>query len=205
LLEIARAFRALPEPPRRSIIFLAVTGEERGLRGSDFFATHPLVPREQIVANINMDMFLMLSPLERVVALGAEHSSLGNAVKRASERLGIVVVSDPTPEEVSFVRSDQYSFVRRGIPAIALKGGFERGSDEAARTRQWLRTIYHTPKDDLSQNFRFDAGATFAQLNFLIGYFVAMDEARPAWNEGDFFGKTFGVQGSKFKVQRSSP
>lgn len=195
LIEIARAFTRLPEPPRRSVLFLAVTGEERGLLGSDYFVHHPTVPLEKMVANVNLDMYLMLHPLRDIVAFGAEHSSLGHIVEQAAAELGLAVSPDPVPEEVVFIRSDQYSFVRQGVPAVFLKEGDETGDasvDGAELSREWRRTRYHTPQDDLNQPMDFEAGARFAQVNLLIGYRVANQTHRPAWHPGDFFGQKFG-------------
>lgn len=190
LLEMANAFASLPEPPRRSVLFLAVTGEEHGLQGSDYFVLHPTVPRDQIVANVNVDMFLMLHPLRDVIAYGGEHSSLGPTTEQAARRLGLAVAQDPFPEEVVFIRSDQFSFIREGIPSLFLGSGI--GSDDpaggGAAALQWLKTTYHQPSDDMSQTFDFAAGAKFVQLNFLVGYLVAQEDEAPRWNPGDFFG-----------------
>jgi len=194
LLEMAKAFSRLPTAPRRSVLFLAVTGEEEGLHGSDFFAHHPTVPIGKIVADVNLDMFLMLYPFHDVVAFGAEHSSLARPVEEAAHRLGIAVIPDPIPEQVIFIRSDHYSFVQQGVPAISLMGGFETG-DPAIHGRaiwdKWMQDVLHHPSDDMSQTINFDAGAQFAKLNFLISYLVAQDDKAPSWNAGDFFGEKF--------------
>lgn len=191
LLEMANAFASLPEPPRRSVLFLAVTGEEHGLQGSDYFVVHPTVPREKIIANVNVDMFLMQQPLRDVIAYGGEHSSLGQTTGRAARRLGLAVAEDPFPQEVVFIRSDQFSFIRQGIPAVFLGSGI--GSDDpaggAAAAQQWLKTTYHQPSDDMSQTFDFEAGVKFVQLNFLVGYLVAQEDEAPRWNPGNFFGE----------------
>jgi Zn-dependent M28 family amino/carboxypeptidase len=188
LLEMANAFASLPEPPRRSVLFLAVTGEEHGLQGSEYFVHHPTVPRGEIVADVNVDMFLMLQPLRDVIAFGGEHSTLGAVAERAAHRLGLALTPDPFPEQVVFIRSDQFSFIREGIPALFLDPGFgpldANGSSPATK---WLQTTYHKPNDDLSQDFDFEAGAKFVRLNFLIGYLVAQDDAAPRWTPGDFF------------------
>ncbi len=194
LLEVAYAFASLGERPRRSLLFLAVTAEEQGLQGSDYFARHPTLPRGRIVANINLDMFLMLYPVRDVVAFGAEHSSLGKLVEPAAGRLGLTVSPDPFPEEVVFIRSDQLSFVRQGIPALFLTNGLK--SDDPAATGEllmkWRQTTYHKPGDDMRQTFDFASGATFARLNFMLAWQVAQEDAAPSWNPGDFFGETFG-------------
>ncbi|MGH2571442.1 MAG: M28 family peptidase [bacterium] len=172
-----------------------VTGEEMGLLGSSWFAEHPTVPEEAIVANVNIDMVLILHPLHDVIAFGAEHSTLAEPLERAARHLGIDVSPDPWPEEVIFVRSDQYSFVRKGIPALFPIPGAESGSpdvDGPAREKAWRSDIYHTPKDDLGQEIVWETGAAFARLVFLLTSFVADAPERPVWNEGDFFGELFG-------------
>ena len=189
LLEMANAFASLPTPPRRSVLFLAVTGEEHRLQGSEYFVHHPTVPRDKIVADINVDMFLMLHPLRDVIAFGAEHSSLGQTTAQAARRLGLAVSPDPAPEQVTFIRSDQFSFILEGIPSVFLNSGAL--SDDPAgggpAIVQWLRTTYHQPSDDMSQTFDFEAGAKFVRMNFLIGYLVAQADEAPRWNPGDFF------------------
>jgi len=194
LLEIARAFAELPQPPRRSVLFLAVTGEEMGLLGSDYFAEHPTIPMEQIVANLNLDGLAIIYPLRELVPLGAEHSTLDATVKRAADQLGIELGPDPFPQEVFFVRSDQYSFVRRGVPSLFVFMGLrsDSGVDAPARFREWLATRYHTPQDDLGQPMVIEGGARQAQLNLLVGLAVANADERPAWKAGDFFGERFG-------------
>jgi hypothetical protein len=195
LLEVARAFASLPQRPRRSVLFLAVTAEEKGLLGSDYFVHHPTVPAESLVANLNLDTAMMLHPLHDVVAFGAEHSSLATVVEQAARHLDLEVSPDPMPGQVLFIRSDQYSFVQRGVPAVFLVDGLKTGDPEFdGRTLlfQWMGTRYHSPKDDLSQDLDFEAGAKFAGVNFLIGYLVANQTPRPAWNQGDFFGEKFG-------------
>jgi hypothetical protein len=194
LLEIARAFAALPQPPARSVLFVAVTGEEKGEQGSEYIAAFPTVPRDAIVADINMDMFQMHYPVADLVALGGEHTNLGELAKSAAETVGFTMTPDPQPEEVRFIRSDQFSFVKKGIPAIHLKAGphsSDASIDGVQVSREWLRNIYHTPKDDLSQHIDYASGARYAQTNFLLGLAVANAAARPAWKAGDFFGEKF--------------
>lgn len=202
LLNIARAFSSLPQRSQRSVLFLAVTAEEKGLRGSDYFAHYPTVPLDMIVANVNLDGAAVLHSLVDVVPRGAEHSTLERPVKQASGRLGLEITPDPTPEEVFFIRSDQFSFVRKGVPAVFVMSGFQTGDpniDGAAIMQNWRQTRYHQPKDDMEQPLNFEAAAKFAQVNFLIGYLVANQTERPAWNPGDFFGEKFGRQ------QQSTP
>jgi hypothetical protein len=194
LLETASAFAELPDPPRRSILFLAVTGEEKGLLGSEYFAHHPSVPIEGIVANVNLDMPLFLSPLVDVVAFGAEHSSLGGTVGRAASAVGFELSPDPMPEEVLFIRSDQYSMVRRGVPAVFLVAGVKSADGGTGGTEVWrefLTTHYHRPSDDLTRPVDYPSAVRFTQVNFLVGLEVANEASRPSWNDGDFFGERF--------------
>jgi hypothetical protein len=195
LLEIARAFAGLPQTPRRSMLFVFVTGEEKGLLGSDYFASHPTVPLSRIVANVNIDEAPgFLYPLKDVIALGAEHSSLNKNVEEAAKRLGYGIRPDPMPEEVFFIRSDQFSFVRQGIPAVDIADGLSSSDPQkngAEITKRWMTTIYHTPKDNMNQPLDFESAAKGTRLNFLIGYGVAQREERPVWNTGDFFGAKF--------------
>ena len=202
LIEIARGLAAGPRP-KRSILFVAFTGEEKGEQGSEYFVHFPPVPARQLVADVNMDMFLMIYPVADVVPLGGEHSSLGAAASTAAHAAGFDVSPDPYPEEVRFIRSDQYSFVKAGIPAIHIKPGnksTDPAVDGAKMTRDWLRTIYHSPHDDLSQRFDFASGARYAETNLRLVRAVANAPSRPEWTKGDFFGETFGRAGRKATI-----
>lgn len=196
LLEIVRAYARLPQPPRRSVLFVFVTGEEMGLLGSDYFAHFPTVPLKSIVANVNMDGAPgEFYAMKDVVPLGSEHSTLGNDVAVAGKILGYEVTADPMPEENNFIRSDQYSFVLQGIPAVDVTDGIHATDpkiDGLALQKKWLLTRYHTPLDSMDQPIDFDSMAKGAVMNFLIGYEVAQHDAAPSWNKGDFFGATFG-------------
>ena len=195
LIEVARAFTRLPRPPRRSILFVAVTAEEAGLIGSDYFARNPTVPRPLLVADINIDGLSLFYDFKDVVALGEEHSTLGQLARQAAARMDLEVSPDPMPEEVFFIRSDQYSFVRQGVPAIMVSEGFKARDpriDGKKLALDWEAKLYHTPKDDMSQPLDFQAAVRSTRLQFLIGYLTAQSGDRPAWNPGDFFGKAFG-------------
>jgi Zn-dependent M28 family amino/carboxypeptidase len=197
-LEIARLYTKVKAKPKRSILFVMVTAEEMGLLGSSFFAAFPTVPKEKIVANVNTDMPTIVAPLLSVVPLGAVHSSLINHVKAAADYLKIDIEEDPEPEQNRFVRSDQYSFVTQGIPALHIKYGdktTEPGVKLSQKVKDWRAAYYHRPKDQLNGNmFDFNAGKTYVQLNFLISYGIAQANERPTWNEGDFFKKKFYVK-----------
>ncbi len=192
LIEIARAMKALPVAPRRSVIFLAVTAEEKGLQGADYFARNPTVPRGTVVANVNMDMFLGLSPLKNVILFGGEHTTMGPLAERIAKRMGIGVVPDPIPAEVIFVRSDQFPVVRQGIPAIYPDIGL--GINEAAgegHDDRWMKEIYHGPQDEIGQVVHWDSMARFARFVFAIAAEVANGAKAPSWNPNDFFGTRF--------------
>jgi len=196
LLEIARAYASLPEPPRRSVLFVFVTGEEMGLLGSDYFAHFPTAPLNSIVANVNIDGAPgSYFPMKDVVALGAEHSTLGGEVASAAKIMGFEVSPDPMPEEVSFIRSDQYSFVLQGVPAVNVEDGVKSTDPKINGLeviKKWLVTRYHTPLDNMDQPIDFDSAAKGAVMNFLVGYEVAQQERSPDWVKGDFFGTRFG-------------
>ncbi|HMP87977.1 MAG TPA: M28 family peptidase, partial [Lacibacter sp.] len=191
LLEIARLYRTSGVRPKRSVLIVMVTGEEMGLIGSSYFAANPTVPRGSIVANVNTDMPTLIAPLLSIVPLGAEHSTLMQHVQWAAGQLGLDVEADPEPNENRFVRSDQYSFVMNGIPAVHVKYGNKSdvpGFDLVRFVREWRAKYYHQAADGMDGIFYFPAGKTYVQLNFLISYSVAQAEQRPAWNPGDLFG-----------------
>lgn len=195
LLEAARVLAALPVAPRRSIAFVALTGEEEGLLGSDYFAQYPTVPRAAIVANLNIDMPLVLFPMRTITGYGAEHSSLEAVTAAAVEPEGFELAPDPFPEEVNFIRSDQYSFVRHGIPSVYLAEGLVSADPELNGrevVEAFLHEHYHQPSDDLSLPIDWDSALRFARASTRLVYRMAMDEQRPTWNEGDFFGARFG-------------
>ncbi|WP_026308984.1 M28 family peptidase [Spirosoma spitsbergense] len=192
-LETARLYTLLPKAPRRSILFVAVTAEEMGLLGSDYFASNPTVPKENIVANLCLDMPFFFHPLLDIVPYGVEHSSMVGAVRAAAKFVGVEIAKDPIPEQSVFMRSDHFSFVRQGIPAIYVKSGSTTGDsrDGTKLNLAWRATTYHTPQDDMNQPFDWNAAGRHVQLQFLIGYLTAQADNRPVWNDGDFFGTKF--------------
>jgi Zn-dependent M28 family amino/carboxypeptidase len=192
MLEVARAFTTLDPAPRRSILFAAVTGEEKGLLGSDYLALHPVVASARVDADINIDSApgLLLATRD-MVPLGAEHSTLRAPVEEAAREMGYEIGVDTHPEETYFIRSDQYSFVRAGVPAVCVTDGSKSavpGVDASETMLSWIRTRYHTPADRIDQPFDFESAARAARLNYLIGSKVARADTAPAWNAGDFFG-----------------
>jgi len=196
LLELARAFRRMNPAPRRSILFVSVTGEEAGLLGSDYFAHYPTVAKESVTADLNMDEDLMLWPLEDIIGFGAEHSTLQGTMEEAAKRMHLSLSPDPLPDEVVFIRSDQYSFVKQGVPAVFPVPGF-KSSDPKIKPmeifKNWEATRYHHPGDDMNQpGLLFNEAAKYARFMFLCGYMAASESQRPAWNNGDFFGERYG-------------
>jgi hypothetical protein len=195
MLVIAKAYKSIPHPAARSILFLAVTGEEKGLLGSDYFAHFPTVPIHSIVADINMDGASVFYTFKDIVALGAPDSSLDAVVHRDAALLDLKVSPDPEPEQNYFVRADQYSFVRQGVPSVFITEG-EEARDPTFNAKKfnddWIATRYHSPSDDMNQPLDFDAAVEFMQVDFLVGYDIAQDPQRPTWKSGDFFGETFG-------------
>lgn len=194
MLEIARALHASGARPRRSLIFAAVTAEEKGLLGSDFFAHQALAEEKKLIAAINMDMPLTFAPIFDFVALGAQHSTLGTAAKQAAALQGYRLSADAAPEQVKFIRSDQFSFIRRGIPAIVLTGGYQPRNasvDLDDIRRQFLAAHYHQPSDDLSLPIDYPTAADLARINVRIVLGVANAANAPRWSNGDFFAEKF--------------
>ena len=194
MLEIARALYASNTKPRRSVIFAAVTAEEKGLLGSDFLAHRAQEQEKKLVADINVDMPLTFAPVFDFVALGAQHSSLGTIARQAAAAQGYRLSADAAPEQVKFIRSDQFSFIRRGIPALVLGSGYQprNPSDDLEELRrQYLATHYHQPSDDLTLPIHYPTAADLARVDLRIILNVANAPAAPRWLNGDFFGEKF--------------
>ncbi|MDB5000132.1 MAG: peptidase [Mucilaginibacter sp.] len=191
VISIAKVYSGIKVKPKRSILFVLMTGEELGDLGSGYFAKYPTVPGKNLVADVNTDMPTIIAPLLSITALGAEHSSLANQVAQAAGYFNLGVEPDPEPAQARFTRSDQYSFVVQGIPALHIKYGSKTADGKNNLNdivAPWRAKYYHKPQDDINGIFDFEAGKKYAQLNFLIGYLVAQDIARPTWNAGDIFG-----------------
>ena len=203
LLETARLFANSTNKPKRSILFVAVTGEEKGLLGADYFAHNPVRPSDKLVANVNLDMPVLLYPFADMIAFGANHSSLGGVVERATAKHGIKLSADPMPDQAIFTRSDHYTLVKQGVPAVFLMTGFTSQDPKQKGGDIWGKFFakhYHKPTDDvagLTKDFgpiRYDAGALFADINFAIGEEIANSSERPYWLKDSFFGKLFGKE-----------
>jgi len=187
LIEIADIAKLENLRPRRSILFVAVTGEEKGLLGSRYFTSAPTVPFKNIVADINMDMYLRLFPLKSLAVMGLEESTLGADIRAVAAKAGIAVRPDPEPQRNLFIRSDQYNFIRNGVPALTFKFGYDKGSPEEKLAKDWLRERYHAPSDDLNQPVNKPAAAEYNRIMLDLGMRVADETARPHWNPDSFF------------------
>jgi hypothetical protein len=187
LLDIAQSLHESHAKLRRSLLFLAVTGEEKGLLGSKYFAAHPTVKAGSMVADLNMDMFLPLFPLRSVTVYGLNESDLGDEVRAVAKAHGVRILDDREPERNIFIRSDQYSFIRRGIPALAFKVGYEKGSPEEQIAKTWIRERYHAPSDDTHQPVDLECAAQFDDLIRALAEDVADRPERPHWNASSFF------------------
>lgn len=180
---------------RRPVLFAALTAEEKGLLGAYHLAAHPPARVKRYAANINLDMPVILSVARDVIGIGAEHSSLGAALNAAARRVGFTVSPDPAPDEVVFVRSDQYPFVRAGVPALYLKAGvkgLDPKVDPVALEAEFRRTYYHQPSDDLSRSIHWASAGAYARLATDIIRTIAEERVAPAWLANDFFGSRFG-------------
>jgi Zn-dependent M28 family amino/carboxypeptidase len=187
ILEIAHMLHAAKTPLKRSMLFVAVTGEEKGLQGSKYFAAHPTVKTAAIVADINLDMFLPLHPLHYLEVQGLDESTLGDQIRAVASAAGLEIQGDKEPQRNLFIRSDQYSFIRHGIPALAFKFGYLPGSPEEKLHKEWLKNRYHAPSDDLNQPVDKDAAAQFNRVILELAERVANDPARPQWKPASFF------------------
>ena len=195
MLEAARALAYAPTRPRRSILFAAVTAEERGLLGSDYLSRHSVVPGGKVVSVVNLDMPILLYDFQDVIAFGAEHSTMGPAVARAAQKMGLSLSPDPLPSEGLFTRSDHYSFVKQGVPSIFLITGFKNGGDKIFA--DFLKTHYHKVSDQPSLPFNWGAAAKFARINTLIAAEIANADDAPKWYQSSFFGNIFAGDAAK--------
>ena len=195
LLDLAAAMHASSAKPKRSILFLFLTAEEKGLLGSKYFAAHPTVPKSSIIADLNTDMFLPIIPLKVLTVQGLSESDLGDDAREMATQLGVEVQPDPEPLRNAFVRSDQYSFIRQGIPSLSMSVGATKGSPEAAKQKQWLTERYHAPSDDTNQPVDLAAAGKYEDVMAALAMKVADAAQVPQW-KGDSFFRRFLPQAS---------
>lgn len=184
VIQIAKMLKNVPT--KRSLIFLAFTGEEKGELGSKYFAKHPSV-NGRIVADLNMDMFLPLFPLKWLEVQGLDESTLGSDVKRVAEEAGVKVQADKEPDQNRLTRSDHYSFIKAGVPALAFKFGYQKGEPEEQVFHNWFSNRYHSLSDDAQQPVNFEAAAKFNELLKTLLVRVADADAAPKWRDDSFF------------------
>jgi len=191
LLDFARFFKENRPTFKRSVVLLWITGEEKGLLGSHYFAEYPTVPASSIVANINTDMFLPIIPLQVVTVYGISESDLGEWAAKVAKQHGIEAQDDPNPQRNSFIRSDQYSFIRKGVPAVAMAVGCKLDTPQQKAIDEWLHNRYHAPSDDTQQPVNLETAGKFEGLVWDLLAFTANGEKTPEWKPDSFF-KRFG-------------
>jgi Zn-dependent M28 family amino/carboxypeptidase len=187
VMDIAASLKAHPEKIHRSILFLLVTAEEKGLLGSKYFAAHPTVPPKSIVADVNVDMFLPIVPLKILKIEGIEESDLGTRAAAIAQSMGIKPIADPEPLRNAFIRSDQYSFIKKGVPSVKCDVGFELGTPEQKIFKDWLTNRYHAPSDDVNQPVDLQAAASYEEFTRRLLLETANTPARPQWKPDSFF------------------
>jgi Zn-dependent M28 family amino/carboxypeptidase len=186
LLHVAQQMKEGGTKPRRSVLFLAVTAEEKGLLGSEYFAGHPTV-QGPIVANLNLDGLLPLCPFKHMEVQGLAESSLGDDIRVVCAQTGVQAHPEYEPDRVLFIRSDQYSFIRRGVPALFPMYGYLQGSDDERLFRAWTKDRYHAPSDDLDQPVDFAGAALFNHVMDEMVRRIANADTRPVWKPDSFF------------------
>ena len=186
LLDVAASLKKHPEELKRSLLFVFVTGEEKGLLGSKYFAAHPTVDPKSMVADINVDMFRPLVPLKLLTVLGLAESDLGDVARQVAESDGVSVQPDPQPLRNVFVRSDQYSFIRHGVPALAMDVA-PSTPEQKQLFQDWLTKRYHAPSDDLDQPVDLAAAGKYEEIIQQLLVKVADDPQRPQWKADSFF------------------
>ncbi|HEY6352779.1 MAG TPA: M28 family metallopeptidase [Candidatus Angelobacter sp.] len=187
LLDVAASLKKSPEQLKRSLLFVFVTGEEKGLLGSKYFTAQPTVKADSMAADVNVDMFLPIVPLRVLTILGVNESDLGEEAREIAESLGVKAQPDPEPQRNAFIRSDQYNFIRHGIPGLAMQVSFEKGSPEQKIFKDWLTQRYHAPSDDLEQPVDTSAAAKYEEIVRSLMVRVANDSQRPQWKQNSFF------------------
>ncbi len=187
ILDVADSLHDGGTKLRRSVLFLIVTGEEKGLLGSKYFAAYPTVPRSELAGDLNVDMFLPIFPLRVLTVYGLDESDLGPMLKSVTAREDVAVQPDPAPERNVFIRSDQYSFIKIGVPSIFFGFGYTKGSPEEAKEKAWLTHRYHAPSDDLQQPVNLAAAAKYNRIVLELAEQMANRPTPPRWNDNSFF------------------
>ena len=187
LLDIARSLKQTHTALKRSLLLVWVTGEEKGLLGSKYFAEHPTVAPKSMIADINTDMFLPIIPLKILTVYGLAESDLGDRVKQVGDELKVQIQPDPLPLLNVFIRSDQYNFVRHGVPSLMIDVGAAPGTPDAAIIKAWRTERYHAPSDDANQPVNLATAAAYEEVIRALVIEVANDPKRPQWKQDSFF------------------
>src|SRR5437016_6662098 len=187
VLDMAVSLKAHPETLKRSVLFLLVSAEEKGLLGSKYFAAHPTVPIKSIVADVNVDMFLPIVPLKILTIQGIDESDLGARAAAIAQSMGVKPIADPEPLRNRFIRSDQYSFIKKGVPSVKVDVGFELGTPEPKIFKDWLTNRYHAPSDDVNQPVDLETAAGYEEFTRRLLLETANTAARPRWKTDSFF------------------
>jgi Zn-dependent M28 family amino/carboxypeptidase len=187
VMDMAADLKAHPQSLKRSVLFLLVTAEEKGLLGAKYFNAHPTVPEKSIVADINTDMFLPIVPLKILRVQGLAESDLGERAATVAQSFGVQAVPDPEPLRNLFVRSDQYYFIRHGIPSVVMDVFYAPNSPEQKTFKDWLTYRYHAPSDDVNQPVDLQAAALYEEIVRRLLIDTANADARPEWKPNSFF------------------
>jgi Zn-dependent M28 family amino/carboxypeptidase len=187
LLDMVASLKKQSKKLKRSLLFVFVTGEEKGLLGSRYFNAHPTVKPGSMIANINIDMFLPIVPLKVLTVYGLAESDMGDTAREVAQSLGVQVQPDPEPQRNAFIRSDQYNFIRHGIPALAMGVGFEPGSPEQQTFKNWLTQRYHAPSDDVDQPVDLAAAGKYEEIVRALAIKTSDEAQRPQWKANSFF------------------
>jgi hypothetical protein len=188
LIDLAERLHASGIRFKRSVLFCVFTAEEKGLLGSQYFTTYPTVPKEGMVANINLDTLRPIFPLRSLTTLALNDSTLGDVARRVGDSMNIQIKADAEPDRLLLRRSDQWNFLQAGVPALAFVFGYDSGSPEEAIYRRWYAQRYHSPSDDLNQPWDREGAARFNEFFGRLVEAVANDPKRPAWKPGTSFG-----------------
>ena len=192
MLAVAEAFSKLSQKPKRSMVFLAVTGEEYGLYGSKYWAKNPTWDIKKVAANLNLDGIgsEVYGPVKTMVGYGAEHSTIGAMLDDVAKLYGVNVIPDPMPDEKVFLRSDHYSFVQRGVPSLMLLGAPAGEKDVwIKRIKDWEKTDYHQPGDTIKENWAWEGPETVAEIMAVLGWRISESSQMPSWLKTSRFSK----------------
>jgi Zn-dependent M28 family amino/carboxypeptidase len=191
MMEIARAFKAMPEAPRRSVVFFAPTAEESGLNGSGYYADHPVYPINKTVANINNDLMLPFGRCKDVMVTGYGKSDLDDLLAEEAQKQGRYILPDPNAHTGMYYRSDHFSFARVGVPALFARGNNDHREKGKAymseREQYWINNCYHKPDDEYKDWWDLSGVEEDAKLLFRVGWRIANSEIFPQWKDGSEF------------------